>query len=221
MDRGIETARLVTQEPEDWQVEFNISGRSLADTGESPYFVLNPGFQLVLESRNDRVTVTVLDEKKEIDGIVTRVVEERSEEFGELEEITRSFYAIDSSTGDVFFFGTESDVYESGELVANEGNWVAFRDGSPGLYMPGAPEVGMKYYQELVPGVAQSRAEVTSTSAVVTTPAGVFERALVTKESSPLEPGKTEEKVYGRGVGLIEDGSLSLVSYGYIDLSGR
>jgi hypothetical protein len=44
---------------------------------------------------------------------------------------------------------------------------------------------------------------------------------LITKESSPLEPGKIEEKVYGPGIGLIEDGSLMLVSYGYVDISGR
>ena len=221
MDRGVETARSVTQEPEDWQVEFNISGRSLADTGESPYFVLNPGFQLVLESRNDRVTVTVLDETKEINGIVTRVVEERSEEFGQLEEIARSFYAMDSRTGDVFYFGAESDIYESGGIVANEGSWLAFRDGSPDYSCREPQKWGSKYYQELVPGIAQSRAEVISTSAVVSTPAGVFERALITKESSPLEPGRTEEKVYGLGVGLIEDGSLILVRYGYVEVDKR
>jgi hypothetical protein len=174
--RDVPTGAPAPKESQEWQSEFNLSEKNLVSTGESTYFVLKPGFQLVLEARNDKVTVTVLDETKEINGIVTRVVEERSEEFGEVEETARSFYAMDSQTGDVFYFGTETDVQESGGIGPNDGNWLAFRDGRPGLIMPGSPQVGMRYYQELVPGIAESRAEVVTTTAVVSTPAGVFER---------------------------------------------
>jgi hypothetical protein len=33
---------------DDWQDEFNLSSRKLNDSGESKYFVLTPGFQIVL-----------------------------------------------------------------------------------------------------------------------------------------------------------------------------
>jgi len=201
---------------QDWQTEFNISQRTLSDTGESAYFVLIPGYQVVLEGGGERVTITVLDETKEINGITTRVVEERSEERGELAELARNFFAIDQATGDVFYFGEDVDIYEGGG-VSHEGSWLAYVDGSePGLYLPGSPAVGMRYYQELAAGIAEDRAEVISTSERVSVPAGVFENAVRTSESSPLDPGVTGEKVYAPGVGLVQDGEVSLVSYGYV-----
>src|SRR6185503_5703099 len=52
--------------------------------GTNPYFVLTPGYQLVLESEPGRrrkehvvLVVTVLDETEEVAGVRTRVVEER------------------------------------------------------------------------------------------------------------------------------------------------
>jgi hypothetical protein len=203
---------------EEWQTEFNIPGRSLVDTGEAAYFVLVPGFQLVLESSSERVTITVLDETRVIGGITTRVVEERSEVLGELDEIATNFVAMDLATGDVFYFGEEVDYYQDGEVVSHEGAWLAYEDGSlPGLLMPGAPEVGMKYYQEVAPGIAEDRAEVISTTETVSVPAGVFANSLRTREENPLEPGAIEEKVYAPGVGFIQEGSLRLVSYGYVE----
>jgi hypothetical protein len=201
---------------QEWQTEFNLPARSLADTGEATYFILIPGFQLVLEGGNTRLEITVLDETKEIGGITTRVVEEREFVRGELYEVARNFVAMDSETGDVFYFGEEVDYYEDGEVVSHEGAWLAYVDGSqPGLLMPGTPVMGMKYYQEVAPGVAEDRAEVISTSETVTVPAGVFQNSLRTREDNPLEPGDFEEKLYAPGVGLLQDGSLRLVSYGY------
>ena len=209
-------ARSSSTTTQDWQTEFNIAQRTLTDTGESEYFVLIPGYQLVLEGGGERVTVTVLDETKEINGITTRVVEEQSEERGELTELARNFFAIDQVTGDVFYFGEDVDIYE-GDVVSHEGAWLAYMDGSePGLYLPGSPVVGMSYYQELASGIAEDRAEVISTSDRVTTPAGVFENCLRTRESSPIDPGVTGEKVYAPGIGLVQDGALRLVSYGYV-----
>lgn len=201
---------------QEWQSDFNLPGRMLTHTGESRYFVLKPGYQLVLESRNEKVTITVLDETKEIGGVTTRVVEERSVEFGVLAEVALNYFAIDPANGDVFYFGEDVDIYENGRLASHDGSWLAYRDGNPGLMMSGAPAVGMKYYQEVAPGVAEDRAEVISTSETVTTPAGVFENCLVTLESSELDPGVIERKAFAPGVGLVESGSLRLVSYGYM-----
>ena len=207
-----------SSEDEGWQETFNLDERELSSTGESTYFVLQPGFQTELASANSTLVITVLDETREINGISTRVVEEREEINGELYEISRNFFAIDQSTGDVFYFGEEVDFYENGEVVRHSGEWLAYEgQNRPGLIMPGTPEVGMKYYQEIAPGAALDRAEVVSISQSFDVPAGDFSDCLVTRETTPLEPGVVETKTYAPGIGMIQDESLELVSYGYID----
>lgn len=205
-------------ESSDWQQEFDLENRTLSDTGEGTFFILIPGFQAVLISQNERLTITVLDETKTINGISTRIVEEREERNNELYEISRNFYAIDMETGDVFYFGEDVDFYENGEIVRHTGEWLAYEDGNlPGLIMPGNPVTGMKYYQEIAPSVAMDRALVISISETYDTPAGAFEDCLVTEESSPLEPAITESKTYAPGIGLIQDQNLVLSNYGYVD----
>jgi hypothetical protein len=203
---------------QDWQEEFNLANRKLTHTGESRYFILSPGFQAILASQNEQLIITVLDETKEINGISTRIVEEREEKNGELIEISRNFFAIDQETGDVFYFGEEVDIYNQGKIVDHSGAWMAYENGyQPGLIMPGTPEVGMKYYQELAPGIAMDRAEVISISETFKTPAGEFVNCLRTEESSKIQPIAKEYKTYAPGIGLVQDESLTLVSYGYIN----
>ena len=202
---------------QDWQDEFNLAGRKLSDSGEAKYFILTPGFQTILATDKAKLIITVLDETKLINGINTRVIEEREEKNGELAEISRNFYAIDQETGDAFYFGEEVDFYENNQISGHKGEWLAYENqNKPGLIMPGIPLVGMKYYQELAPGAAMDRAEVMSISETFTTPAGEFENCLITKESSKLEP-VTERKTYCPGIGLVQDQSLLLTSYGYIE----
>jgi hypothetical protein len=167
-----------------------------------------------------KLIITVTDETKEINGITTRVVEEWEEKNGELYEIARNYYAIDTETGDAFYFGEDVDFYKKGKIVRHTGAWMADEDGNrPGLIMPGKPEVGMKYYQELAPGKAMDRAEVVSVSETYRTPAGEFDSCLKTKESSKIKKlfffTPTEYKTYAAGIGLIQDGKMKLVSYGY------
>jgi hypothetical protein len=202
-----------------FQQDFNLANRTLADSGESRYFILRPGYQLVLASGPTQLTVTVLNETREIGGVRTRVVEEREDKGGQLLEVTRNFYAIDPKTGDVFYFGEEVNDYAGGVVVGNPGAWSA--DGSrnkAGLLMPGQPVVGMRYHQEMAPGVALDRAEVISMSQTCKTPAGEFKDCLVTRESSDLNPA-IEHKAYAPGIGLVQDQALSLVRYGYVNPS--
>jgi hypothetical protein len=218
---GLACARLANQDAQDptqdWKEEFNLAGRKLTAIGEAKYFILQPGFRMILESQNARLIITVLDETKEINGILTRVVEEREEINRELTEISRNFFAFDPETGDVFYFGEEVDFYEKGEIVGHKGEWLAYEEeNKPGLIMPGAPEVGMRYYQELAPGVAMDRAEILDISETFQTPAGDFENCLITEESSKIEPA-IERKTYAPGIGLVQDQSLLLVSYGYVE----
>jgi hypothetical protein len=104
-----------------WEQEFGISECELAPTGRSQYFILEPGFQLVLEGGSEKVAITVLDETKTITGVVdeaktattvtTRVVEEKEWKDDELVEVSRNFFAICPTTNDVFYFGEEVDDY--------------------------------------------------------------------------------------------------------------
>lgn len=200
-----------------WQREFALSECQLSTTGRNRYFVLEPGFQLVLQSGEERLHVTVLNETRTIDGVLTRVVEEREWKDGQLYEISRNYFAICPRTADVFYFGEHVDFYEGRKVVRHDGTWVAGEKGSKaGLIMPGTPRVGMKYYQEIAPEVAMDRAEIVKVDATCETPAGKFSNCLIVREGTPLEPGVEEFKSYAPDIGLIQDEDLKLVKYGFV-----
>ena len=54
---------------DDWQDEFKLSSRKLTDTGEAKYFVLTPGFQIVLANADTTLTLKVLNETKTINHV--------------------------------------------------------------------------------------------------------------------------------------------------------
>ena len=201
-----------------WLKDFNLDDRTLVPTGTNEYFILEPGFQAVLEKKNERLVITVLDETREITGITTRVVEEREWKYGELYEVSRNFFAIDDKTKDVFYFGEEVDFYKNGKITSHRGAWLAGVDGATaGLAMPGTVELGMKYYQELAPERAMDRAEIIDIDYELETPAGTFSKCLKTKEGSALKLWEKEYKSYAPGIGLIQDQYLFLTSYGFVD----
>ena len=200
----------------DWQRAFNVAPGDLASAGENPYFVLRPGYQLVLEGKEDgnaiRLVVSVLDETRIVGGIEARVVEERETENGALVEVSRNYFAIHTATKDVFYLGEDVDVYRDGQIVGHEGAWLHGVNGAAlGLMMPGTPAVGQRYYQEVAPKVAMDRAAIVSVTERAVTPAGAFERCVRTEETTPLESGR-EHKVYAPGVGLVSDSGLLLTS---------
>jgi hypothetical protein len=202
-----------------WQQDFGLAQRRLVPTGRNQYFILEPGYQQILESKDERLIVTVLDETKTVDGVVTRVVEAKEWQDGELYEISRNYFAIDDQTKDVFYFGEDVDFYEKGKVVKHDGAWLAGKDGAkPGLIMPGTPKVGMKYYQEVAPGIAMDRAEIVKLNDTCKTRAGTFANCLRVKEGTPLEPLVTEYKAYAPGVGIVRDADKILVKYGFVEL---
>ena len=207
---------------EEWRSTFGISEcSSLATSGENRYFILKPGFQIVLEGGGEKVIITVTQEIREVDGYDTRVIEEREWRDGAVIEVSHNFFAICEETGEVFYFGEEVDMYENGEIVRHDGAWLSGEaNAQAGLIMPGAPSVGMKYYQEIAPDVALDRAEVISIDGSLETPAGTFQNVLVTREGSGLNALEEEYKTYAPGIGLIQDSFLLLTSYGYVELPG-
>ncbi len=200
-----------------WQQEFAISKCNLVTTGRNPYFVLEPGFQLVLEGGDTKLQMTVLDETKTVDGVVTRVVEEKEWKNGALYEIARNYFAICEQTKDVFYFGEDVDFYENGKVVKHDGSWLAGGSNRAGLLMAGAPKLKMKYYQELAPGVAMDRAEIVSLTEKCKTPAGTFSRCMKVKEGSAIDMTASEYKFYAPAIGLVRDESLRLIKYGFIN----
>jgi hypothetical protein len=195
-----------------------------ATTGRNPYWVLEPGYRLVLEGDDDgetkNVVITVLDETERVGGVLTRVVEERERADGEIVEISRNYMAICQRNNSIVYFGEDVDNYEDGVVINHNGSFRAGSNGArAGVLMPGLPLHGARHYQELAPGEALDRAEILSLSEVVDTPAGRFERCLRVRETTPLEPDAVDFKLYAPGIGLIQDATLQLVEYGF-DVSG-
>lgn len=203
-----------------WTETLAPTPEKFVSTGRNDYFVLEPGYQLVLEGREKgkpvTLTITVLNETKKIGDVETRVVEEREVVDGKVAEVSRNFFALGAVTKNLCYFGEEVDIYKSDGRIVHEGAWVEGVNGAKhGILIPGRIRLGDRYYQEQAPGVAMDRAENVSTNALVKTPAGTFERCLKTKETTPLEPGSSY-KFYAPGVGLVQDGNLKLVRYGFV-----
>ena len=199
-----------------FQREFGMSECKLVPTGRSPYFILEPGFQTVLEGGGTKLVITVLNETKMVDKVNTRVVEEREWSKGELIEVSRNFFALCEKTQDVFYFGEEVDNYQNGQVVNHSSSWLAGENGAKaGLIMPGQPKVGMKYYQEVAPGTAMDRAEIVNVNDTLKTPAGSFSNCLKIKEGTALDPAEQEFKIHAPGIGLIQEPGILLTKYGF------
>src|SRR6266540_5198271 len=133
--------------------EFFIEDCDFSSTGTNPYLILEPGYQLVFRGEEKDGTVveltdTVLDETEVVQGVETRVFEERETADGELVEVSRNFFAICEQTNSVFYFGEDVDIYENGTVVGGEEeSWHAGEKGATaGIIMPGTILLGARYF---------------------------------------------------------------------------
>ncbi len=194
----------------EWRDRFDVNKADLLPTGTNAYITMQPGRVIRLKHANDTLTVTVLAETQEVDGVVTGVLEERETKTGTLIEVSRNFLATDRNTGDVYYFGEDVDNYKNGKVVDHESAWRAGTGGARfGLMIPAKPTVGQTFYQEIAPKVAMDRVEVVSTNDTVTTPAGTFEHCVHLRETTPLERG-VSHKYYAPGIGIIKDDEFEL-----------
>jgi len=172
----------------------------------NPWFPLDVGRQLVLEAEEDGeiVTnqVTVLDRTRVIEGVVTRVVEEREFVDGELAEVTWNYH-VQASDGTICYYGEDVDVYTE-EGITHEGAWCPGGDNQAGIFMPADPKEGMEYQNEVAPGIALDEARIVG-SGPVTVPFGYFTNTIRIREFDPLS-GAKDHKVHAFGVGIIVDG---------------
>jgi hypothetical protein len=214
----------VNAQNESWTNSFHIGDCNFSTIGINPYFILQPGYQLVFAGIEDNepliVTVTVSNETKVAgEGIVTRAVEERTvdSKTGDLKELTKDYFAICEQTNSVYYFGEDVNNYEDGKLVDHEGSWLHDSDNTrAGLIMPGTILLGSRYYQEIAPDVALDKAEIVNMNQTVNVPTGSFDNVIKMIETNDLEPGIEEANLHAPGVGQVIDNDMKLVRYGYI-----
>src|SRR5689334_21482765 len=103
----LESALTHSAEPvadeQSWTATFRVDKAQLVPHGKNPYFSLEPGDFLVLEGDGEQLTITVLEQAKKVDGVETRVVEERELKNGKLAEVSRNFFAICPRTNGVYY----------------------------------------------------------------------------------------------------------------------
>lgn len=180
----------------------------------NPYFPIEVGLRWVLAGEEDGeevvVRITVLDETEEVAGVVTRVVEECEWIDGEVVEISRNFFVERNET--ICYFGEDVDVLENGE-IEHPGAWRAGGDNEPGIIMPAAPFPGVKYLNEVAPGIAEDEAKIVG-AGPASVPYGDFDldETIRVREFNPLD-GDLGFKVFAADVGLIVDGPAELVSF--------
>jgi hypothetical protein len=199
-----------SSEPGTWRDRFDVNKADLRPTGENAYITMQPGRVLRLKHGVDTLTVTILPVTQDVDGVTTGVLEERETKDGKLAEVSRNFFATDTHTGDVYYFGEDVDNYKNGKVVSHESAWRAGVDGARfGLMMPAKPVTGQAFYQEIAPKVAMDRVQIVSVDETVKTPAGTFEHCVHLRETTPLERD-VSHKYYAPGIGIIKDDEFEL-----------
>jgi hypothetical protein len=202
-----------------------IDSKNFVAAVDHRYYPLTPGSRYVYRQRNgeEKVEVTVTDLKKSVLGVSCTVVMSREFEGEELVEETLDWFAQDLD-GNVWYFGEDTHRYEDGKPAGSSGSWQAGVDGAqPGIIMKATPRVGDTYRQEYLPGHAEDMGEVVRLDDTLTVPCGHFAGVVVTRDTSPLEPGAVELKFYAPGVGLLMeqegDERVELVSYSEPDMA--
>ena len=190
-----------------WASIAQVDTTNLTTVGKNPYVILEPGYRLRYTAGPVTRTITVRRKTKIVDGVETRVIEEKDEKDSLPVKIVWKYYAIDKTTKAVYCFGVHAQTYDAGRLLGHR----AWRSGANGavftLAMPAAPNVG----DTLVRGHSRRSYEVVDTDATVTTAAGTFTHCL-RAESKDVDPLQASEKVFAPGVGLVRDGSFSLAA---------
>jgi hypothetical protein len=179
-------------------------------TVDNPWFPLEPGTVLTYKGNDEGTPATdvfrVTGRTKPILGIRATVIDDRVYHRGRLAERTNDWYAQDKG-GNVWYLGESTATLKAdGTVESTEGTWRAGVDGArAGIFMPAQPRVDDRGWQEYYKGHAQDRYEILGLTTKVRTPAAASNAAMLTQETTPLEPGVVDHKVYVRGVGTVAE----------------
>ncbi len=180
----------------------------------NPWLPFPPGLVLVYRGVKDghrAIDVETVTHKTEvIKGIHATVIHDRTYQWighpakrrKYLAERTSDFYAQDKE-GNVWYLGENTAALRpDGRVVSTEGTWRTGVNGArAGIFIAAHPRVGTGGLQEFYPGHAEDRYRVLRRDAHASTPVASSRHALLTKETSALEPGVVDHKYYIRGVG--------------------
>jgi hypothetical protein len=184
--------------------------RDFVRTIDNPWFPLKPGTVLTSKGEDEGTPATdvlrVTHRTKRILGIRATVVDDRVFENGHLAERTSDWYAQDRA-GNVWYLGENTATLKpNGQVESTEGTWRAgVRGGRAGVFMPAHPHVGDGGWQEYYKGHAEDRYKILNFHTTVRTPAASSRHAMLIRETTPLEPGVLDHKVYVRGIGTVRE----------------
>ena len=161
---------------------------------DNPWFPLRPGTTFVYGGSEDGNVlvdvVTASHRTKVIDGVRTRVVNDRLLTNGVLSERTTDYYAQDGC-GNVWYFGEDTaELDEHGRVTSTDGTWHAGIHGAqPGVFMQRHPKLGRAFRQEWSAGVAEDQFRVAAKHVTVRVPYGAYHDALRTYETTAPRAG--------------------------------
>ncbi len=178
-------------------------------TIDNEYWPMKPGTRWVYRETDEageqlRVVVTASSVTKRIaNGVTARVVRDTVTQDGKIVEDTFDWYA-QHDDGTIWYLGEQTAEFEDGRIATRAGSFEAGVDGAmAGVIMPGDPRVGMTYRQEYYKGEAEDNGEVLSLDEMAEVSAGHHPKALLTKDTTTIEPRVLEYKLYAPGVGPV------------------
>ena len=172
------------------------------------WFPLARGSVYVYDGQKDgkqaRDVMTVTGRTKNIAGIRAAVISDRLSLNGVLAERTTDWYAQDRR-GTVWYLGERTaELNAKGKVTSTEGSFLNGRDGAKGgIFMPANPQVGQTFQQESFKGQAEDHFRILDLAASISTPAVSSNNAMLTEETTPLEPGIVDHKYYVQGIGTV------------------
>jgi hypothetical protein len=179
---------------------------------DNPYFPLPVGRRLVYTGTKDGQsqtdTVTVTDQTKVILGITTRVVHDVATHDGTVLEKTFDYYAQDD-LGNVWYLGEDTTHFLPNGKADTSGSFIAGVGGASRHHHGGQPADPRR----LPAGVLRRRGGGHRVGrgdrGFVEGPYGNVRNVLTTLEATRVEAGAYDEKVYGPGIGIVSERSLT------------
>lgn len=180
---------------------------------DNTFFPLPVGRTLVYSGIKDgqtqRDTVTVTNQTKVVLGVSATVVSDVADHDGTVLERTSDWYAQDKQ-GNVWYLGEDTVHFLANGKGDTSGSWQAGVNGAvPGIIMEANPQIPDAYRQELLAGQAEDTAWIVNRGGTISVPYGKVRNVLTTLEATRLEPGAYDQKVYGPGIGIILEQSLT------------
>jgi hypothetical protein len=182
---------------------------------DNRFLPLVPGMQFFLDgsviandgtSHPHRISTTVTDLTKVVDGVRTIVIFDVDIQDGQLIE-SELFFVAQRDDGSVWTLGEYPEEYTNGQLTGAPSTWIAGAAGArAGIAMLAQPRVGTPtYLQGLAPRVGfKDCATVFATGQRTCVPLRCYDDVLVVDEFAPLDPqGGHQRKFHAPGVGVV------------------